>query len=438
MLALCCSTAAGAQAPEPKKESCVACHEVMPDGPLADPVKAFGQDVHSAKGFGCVACHGGDGTDASMGSMDPKKGFVGKPRHQQIPVMCGHCHSDAQFMKRYNPGLRVDEVAEYVTSVHGKRLAQFDDQKVATCTSCHPAHSIRPPSDPKSSVHPLNVSKTCGACHAKADYMASYGIPTNQLEKYEQSVHWQAISVRRDLSAPTCNDCHGNHGAAPPGISWVGNTCGQCHSVMADNFAKSRHAEVFPQMGIPGCAVCHNNHDILATSDTMLGLGEGAVCANCHTEGSAGSAEAVTMRRGIDSLRRDLDSARGLLERAKNAGVEVSQAQFDLEGAHNALVSSRAAIHTFDVATVDTAVGIGRKITAAALVRGQAALGELRFRRTGLAVFALIIVVLIVALLLRIRDLEGPAMSYIMFTREMRAPKPEDSMKPELHEPTDL
>jgi len=30
-------------------------------------------------------------------------------------------------------------------------------------------------------------------------------------------------------------------GAAPPGISWVGNVCGQCHSIMADLFAKSVH-----------------------------------------------------------------------------------------------------------------------------------------------------------------------------------------------------
>src|SRR6266540_7241295 len=33
--------------------------------------------------------------------------------------ICGRCHSDAQFMKRYNPALRVDQVAEYATSVHG-------------------------------------------------------------------------------------------------------------------------------------------------------------------------------------------------------------------------------------------------------------------------------------------------------------------------------
>jgi hypothetical protein len=396
---------AAAQAPEPG--TCVACHEQLPDARLSDPAKHFGQDVHAAKGFGCVACHGGDASAPGVEAMDPAKGFLGKPRRQQIPRLCGRCHSDAGFMKRYNPSLRVDQEAEYATSVHGQRLSQFDDPRVATCVNCHPAHAIRPPSDPLSSVHPLNVSKTCGACHADAAYMASYGIPTDQLAKYQQSVHWAAMSVRHDLSAPTCNDCHGNHGATPPGVSFVGNTCGQCHTVQAGNFAKSKHGQVFPLMGIPGCVACHNNHDIHATGDEMLGLGKQAVCSTCHDAGSKAGEEAAGMRRLIDSLRTELDSAAAILQRAGRSGVEVSQAQFDLEGAHNALVSSRAAVHTFDLQPVATEVAGGRKITAQALDRGRRALGELRFRRTGLAVSVLIIMVLIGALALKIRELEG-------------------------------
>jgi hypothetical protein len=387
--------------------SCVACHEALPDARLSDPVTRFREDVHAARGFGCVACHGGDASVAGMEAMDPAKGYVGKPRRQEIPRLCGRCHSDAEFMKNYNPALRVDQEAEFATSVHGKRLAQFDDPNVATCVSCHRAHATRPPSDPKASVHPLNVARTCGACHADQSRMGSYGIPTDQLAKYESSVHWAALSVRHDLSAPTCNDCHGNHGAAPPGMSWVGNTCGQCHSVQADNFAKSKHGEVFPLIGVPGCVACHNNHDIHPTRDEMLGLGQEAVCSTCHAAGDPGGDQAAAMRQLIDSLRFELDSARGILHRAERSGVEVSQAQFDLEGAHNALVSSRAAVHAFALAALAPEVAGGREITSAALVRGQRALRELRFRRTGLAVSVLVIVVLIGALVLKIRQLEA-------------------------------
>ena len=245
------------------------------------PAKAFDADIHKAKGFGCVACHGGDATAAGMEAMDPAKGFIGKPKRQQIPQVCGRCHADAGFMKRYNPSLRVDQVAEYATSVHGRRLRELGDPKVATCTSCHPAHEIRPPSDPKSSVYPLRVADTCGGCHGDAKYMSEYKIPTDQLAKYKTSVHWKAMTVKGDLSAPTCNDCHGNHGAVPPGINWVGNVCGQCHSVMADLFKKSVHAKAFAEMGNPGCATCHephggeNQHLLRAASPNKL-------CLECH------------------------------------------------------------------------------------------------------------------------------------------------------------
>jgi len=423
-LALVLSWPTVLQSQTPDLGSCVACHEALADARLSDPVKSFREDVHSAKGFGCVACHGGDASVAGMEAMDPAKGYVGKPRRQQIPRLCGRCHSDAEFMKQYNPALRVDQEAEYATSVHGGRLARFDDPRVATCVSCHRAHATRPPSDPQASVHPLNVAKTCGACHASPSQMASYGIPTDQLAKYESSVHWAALSERHDLSAPTCNDCHGNHGAAPPGVSWVGNTCGQCHSVQADNFAKSKHAEVFPLMGVPGCVGCHNNHDIHPTRDEMLGLGPEAVCSTCHEAGTPAGDQVAVMRQLIDSLRTELDSARAILNQAEQSGVEVSQAQFDLEGAHNALISTRAAVHTFDLQSVAAEIEGGRKITTEALSRGRRALGELRFRRTGLAVFALVIVGLIAALILRIRWLEGPGMRYVMFTLERPALRP--------------
>ena len=257
----------GSAAAEPPVESCTTCHLGTGDERLAKPVKSFAEDIHAAKGFGCVACHGGDPKQTGMEAMDPAKGYIGKPERSQIAQVCGRCHADARFMKRYNPSLRIDQVAEYASSVHGRRLKELGDPKVATCASCHPAHAIRPPSDPKSSVHPLRVAETCGQCHADPKYMETYRIPTDQLQRYRTSVHWKTMTEKGDLSAPTCNDCHGNHGAAPPGVSWVGNVCGQCHTVMAELFAKSIHAKVFAQMGAPGCATCHENHGIQAASD---------------------------------------------------------------------------------------------------------------------------------------------------------------------------
>ncbi|HEU5394006.1 MAG TPA: hypothetical protein VFV36_04325, partial [Candidatus Methylomirabilis sp.] len=115
---------------QPPAESCAACHLEIGDDRLAAPVKAFTEDIHAAKGFGCVSCHGGDPKEAGMEAMDPAKGYIGKPDRQQVPQLCGRCHSDARLMKRYNPALRVDQVTEYATSVHGRRLRELGDPKV--------------------------------------------------------------------------------------------------------------------------------------------------------------------------------------------------------------------------------------------------------------------------------------------------------------------
>lgn len=398
-------------------DSCVTCHLATGDARLMRPVEAFQDDIHATRGFSCTACHGGDPQEAGMEAMDPARGFIGIPPRQDLPQVCGHCHSDTQVMKRYNPALPVDQVAEYYTSAHGRRLKEFNDSKVATCASCHPAHSIRPASDPTSSVHPLRVAELCGRCHADAAYMQPYGIPTNQLQEYQESVHWRTLSVQGDLAAPTCNDCHGNHGAAPRGVSWVGNVCGQCHAVQADFFNQSVHAPIFVQMGVPGCATCHSNHAMTEAHDEMLGLGDRAVCTTCHAAESTGGQVAVEMRRHLDTLRREYDKADNILRRAAHAGMEVSQAQFDLRGSKTALVKARAAMHTFTVAAVQQEAEPGLSVSSKAYARGVKALDELQFRRTGLGFSVLIILAIILGLGLKLRQLER---------RETHRPRPGD------------
>jgi hypothetical protein len=396
-----------AQAQETTTDNCLSCHSALDDQRLSAPVRAFEDDVHAASGLGCVSCHGGDPTAAGFDGMDPAIGFVGRPTRRQLAGFCGRCHSDASYMRQYNPSLRVDQVAEYVTSVHGTRLSEQGDSAVAVCTSCHPAHSIRPASNPQSSVNPLNVAGTCGACHASAEYMSDYGIPTDQLEDYQRSIHWEMMTVGGDLSAPTCNDCHGNHGAAPPGITSVRNVCGQCHSVMADNFAQSRHAQTFALIGMPGCAACHQNHEVVRAGEELLGLSEGAACAMCHSSDDPGGVVATSMRSQIDSLIDSFAEADSILQRAEQAGMEVSEALFELGIANNSMVEARAAVHAADMGAVAERVGEGLEITAQAHERGREALAELGVRRTGLAVSVTIILLLIAGVLLKIREIES-------------------------------
>ncbi len=404
------SFAPSLRAQEPD-DGCVSCHRGLDDEALSRPTQLFENDIHAQRGFGCVSCHGGDGTAegpaAKETAKDPATGYIGKPELSQIVEVCGRCHSDAEFMRQYDPSLRVDQVAEYETSVHGHRLFEEDDPNVATCVSCHVAHATIPASDPNSSVHPVQVSETCGACHADKGRMGPYRISTSQLERYKESVHWEVLSVDGDLSAPTCNDCHGNHGATPPGISWVGNVCGGCHVVQAELFSESTHAESLEDIDEPGCSACHNNHDIQRVSDEFLGMGEEGICADCHLDDDEGGETSVAMRALMDSLVAGFEAADSILDEAENAGMEVSQAQFELGDALSSLITARTAVHAFTAEAVAEEVDAGLEVTDRAHARGLDAFRELRFRRAGLAVSSLIILILIAGLLLKIREAEA-------------------------------
>jgi len=354
-----------------------------------------------------VSCHGGDASsDDPDKAMDRKAGFKGKPTRAQIPALCGSCHSDPAYMRKFNPSLRTDQLSEYKTSVHGMRLAS-GDTKVAVCIDCHGVHDLRAPNDPKSKVHPTNVATTCSRCHADAGYMSSYKIPTNQFASYSKSVHHQALAERGDLSAPTCTTCHGNHAASPPGVSSVANVCSNCHVFQAQLFASSPHQKTFAAAGLPGCVTCHSNHEIAHPSDDFLGTGAKSVCMQCHTQGDAGYVAASSMKHHLDELVLAINGADAVLGRAERSGMEVSQPLLELAQARDALMKARVSIHSSDVAQVQAAVNTGMKVAAAGTEAGNKALKERNYRRAGLGISLLAIVFALAGLRLYIRQIEA-------------------------------
>jgi hypothetical protein len=411
-LAAALALAAGGAARAQKKDSCSECHSRL-GGKLAEPVEGAASDIHHARGLSCNDCHGGDpAQDDKAAAKDPRKGYQGKPAPGDIPSFCAKCHSDAFLMKKFNPSLRVDQKQEYLTSVHGRRL-QAGDQRVATCVSCHGVHGIRGVADPLSPVHPLNVAETCGRCHGDAARMKDYPIPSDQYRKYRASVHAAALYEKQDLSAPTCNDCHGNHGASPPGIASVANVCGQCHVRQADLFRASPHKAVFDRDERGECIRCHNNHDILKPGVHMMGVGRESVCVTCHAEGDEGFAAAGLMRARMDELQKGIDDSAGILGRAERAGMEVSRPKFELREAVDALTHARVLIHGASTAEVEKVAGPGLEVSRKSYKAGQDALAELSYRRKGLAVSLFFILLLAALVYLKVRAIEG---------REARAP----------------
>jgi len=390
-----------------KKSSCIDCHAKLDDPRLSAPAKLFDNDIHRARGLSCNDCHGGDpNADTRESAKDPAKGYLGKPKTLDIPAYCGKCHSDASLMKKFNPSLRVDQEREYYTSVHGK-LLKAGETRVATCISCHSVHGIRAIDDPLSSVYPSRVAETCSKCHASADYMSGLGIPSDQYAKYKTSVHAQALYDKQDLSAPTCNDCHGNHGATPPGIASVANVCGQCHARQAELFQTSPHKAAFDQKDLAECITCHSNHAINKPGDQLIGTTPGTLCINCHTSGDKGFIAAGQMRSRIDELIASLGRSTEILNRAERAGMEVSKPKFELKGATDALTHARVLIHSSSTAEVEKVIGPGLEVSTKGYEAGTAALAERKFRRQGLAVSLVFILFLAGLVYLKLRQIEA-------------------------------
>lgn len=389
------------------KDSCLECHLLL-EGTLSQPAALFEVDVHGQHGLSCADCHGGDPSEDDMLlSMSPERGFVGTPTKQQTPKFCARCHSNAVTMQRFDPAMRVDQYEQFVTSVHGRRLA-VGDQNVATCTDCHSVHDIRSVSDPRAPVYPLNQAETCGKCHASETHMESYEVPTDQEEKYRTSVHFDALT-QGDLSAPTCATCHGSHGAQPPGVDSVVNVCGTCHVLFQQAFEGSPHQPAFQMMGFASCLVCHSNHGVLRPGDEMLGVGPDSVCVHCHTPEDNGYAAAKRMSGDLTHLKSLLARSQEILDRAERAGMEVSAAKVELTGVTQTLVKARVQVHSFNPEHVALLVTEGEQGAEKTYQAGVEALRERDIRRIGLGISLIAIVLVIVGLRGKLRDIESNA-----------------------------
>jgi predicted CXXCH cytochrome family protein len=362
----------------------------------ADAQSAFKNDVHAATGLTCATCHPAAGRDANAAISGPKR--------TEVAALCGKCHSDAAYMRKFAPQVRIDQLSQYVTSAHGKRMATGDD-RAATCSDCHGAHGIVRVTDTRSPVSPLNAARTCARCHADKDRMAAFKHDPNAFADWSASVHAAALLVRGDTSAPTCNTCHGSHGATPPGVTDVVNVCAQCHIREAELFRASPKKEIFDGMGQPECLACHSNHKIEHPSDSLIGIEEGTVCSTCHDASSEGTKIIVQFKDGLARLNGQITQAGEVLDRAERAGMLVEDGRSALREAHEGQIQARVTIHAFAIKPFADLVAKGLESAERTRKTGEDALGELQFRRKGLGVATVLVLAFLIALGLKIRGL---------------------------------
>ncbi len=387
------------------ENNCMTCHQDFEDDD--GPAHKISSDIHYVNGLGCVDCHGGDPSLDDMDDVRDSKGYRGVPDFKEVPGFCASCHSDAAYMHEHNPALPTDQLLKYKTSTHGKQLFGKGDTNVANCISCHTVHEIGDANMPHSSTYAQNIPATCGKCHSDSEHMAPYNISATQVDDYKKSVHGIALLEKNDLGAPVCNDCHGNHGAAPPGIGSVADVCGNCHALEAELFNDSPHKEAFSDNEIPMCEVCHSNHFIEKPNDAMIGIEEPALCVNCHSadDGTKGFETAKGMSESINKLVNAHNEAKLVLDEAIEKGMMTTDEEFRLKEVGQILIQTRASIHSYDLNTVLPKAEEGMKRADTVKNNSAALIDEYYFRRKGLGFATLFITVVCIALYMRIRRL---------------------------------
>jgi hypothetical protein len=407
----------------PDTNTCATCHTAI-DSKNHDLVGQWQGSVHGQNGIACADCHGGDPTsDQVTVAMDPARGFKGVPGRTDSVALCGTCHSDVDRMRQYQ--IPTDEYAKYKASVHGERLLNSGDTRVAICTDCHGVHDVKKASDPTAKVYPLNVPALCASCHADADYMAPYGIPTDQYAIYQKSIHGIQLLQNADMRAPTCASCHGSHDAKPPTSADVVEVCGKCHTATQALYTQSRHAQL--DVG-PKCWTCHGTHDValpdesrffhpkppeidctichnpkdrsLTLQATQFENDADRRCDTCHHPDSIIYAQAKGLYDALAKASTAYDDAQARIREAAGVGMIVSDADVQLTEAKTSLIQARAAVHTTKLTTV---AGLADKaVTSADQARAfaESRLSESLFRREAMVVILGLIVINVYALVL--------------------------------------
>ena len=249
---------------------CLMCHddpdfvETRPDGTEARlhvEVGLLEKSVHA--GLSCLECHTTIDEELHPDGVYPPK------------VDCLSCHEEQSAIM--GDGLHL-------------RLTNGGVESTASCTDCHGAHDMTPVLDPASPVHYANLTFTCGKCHEDVATAVT------------ESVHGQAI-LRGLREAPSCSDCHAEHGLGyldPDALRRISEqACSRCHDsellatrfgMPADRvstFFDSYHGLAYRKDSAraANCASCHGVHDIRPSSDpkSMIHPANLAqTCGECH------------------------------------------------------------------------------------------------------------------------------------------------------------
>ncbi len=104
----------------------------------------------------CTDCHG---IHSIKSHFDPKSSVAAQ---NLARTTCARCHEGVRLSQEF--GVEGSRSSTYLASYHGL-ASELGSKVAANCASCHGVHNILPSSDPRSTIYPGNLVRTCGQCH---------------------------------------------------------------------------------------------------------------------------------------------------------------------------------------------------------------------------------------------------------------------------------
>jgi hypothetical protein len=234
---------------------------------------------------------------------------------------CVLCHSDPGNVKgkvlfasdpaerKSNPILNLKE---FVSDVHFRRGL--------SCSGCHggkpsddmmsPEIAKRWPAEEERHKDRSWIPGFCARCHSDPGFMRGFNptLPTDQLAKYQQSLHGIRLLKEKDSRAAQCVSCHGVHGIRGPKsrksmvhAQRIPETCGACHADpkhmagftlangapfptnQLEEYKRSVHGKALLEkgdLGAPACNGCHGSHAAMPPAVASVAQ----VCRRCHAQ----------------------------------------------------------------------------------------------------------------------------------------------------------
>jgi cytochrome b subunit of formate dehydrogenase len=257
------------------KVDCSICH--------ADQVVQYRESTHgtlasegSPDAPGCQDCHG------HAHAVQTRNDSQAPTYSRNVPALCAKCHRAGQKAAvRYNAhhGTQRDVVEHYIESIHGKGLLESGLTVTADCADCHTPHRELPSRDPRSSVNPANIARTCSQCHR--------GI----YELFTKSVHSPQVT-KTSKPLPVCSECHSAHSIERTDRSdfrlHIMDQCGRCHKQITEAYFETYHGKVskLGYVKTAKCYDCHGAHDVLPVTDPRSHLSRANIvktCGQCHS-----------------------------------------------------------------------------------------------------------------------------------------------------------